>query len=388
MHTPPAASSAPAARIADLWRNSLRPTTTTPAPGVVSLAMGEPDFDTPPVIVEAAIEALRDGHTHYTDFAGDAELREAIARRAAAIARREITRESIVVTHGASGGLAATVLGLVNPGDRVIIPSPTYSLYADLVRLAGGVPVFLPLRRDFHLDTEALADALPGARLLIVCNPGNPTGAVLRRDELDHVANLLHNTETLLVADEAYEALDWSEHGFVSALSIEALADHLVHVQTYSKTYAMTGWRIGHVTAPPAAAKAIATTARTVNGAPNSAVQRAALAATRHGRALTEPMVAEYRKRRDLMLAALEATPGVDVTAPEGAFYLFIRYHNDIPSASLAESLAGAGVLVRPGAEYGPGGEGHLRLSYAAAPDAITTGCSRLHDFFTAHLPR
>ncbi|TCP39369.1 aspartate aminotransferase [Tamaricihabitans halophyticus] len=378
-----------ATRITDLWQNSLRPTTTRASDGVVSLAMGEPDFATPRMIVDAAIDALHNGHTHYTDFAGEGQLREALAQQASATAGRPYAPESIVVTHGASGGLASTILGLVNPGDRVVIPAPTYSLYADLVRLAGGIPIFVRIHDDFHLDAEGLADAMPGARMLVLCNPGNPTGAVLRRDELELVASLLRDTDTLLVVDEAYEALDWSEHGFVSALSIEALAERLVHVQTFSKTYAMTGWRVGHVTAPPEVINAIATAARTMNGAPNAAVQRAALAATQNGgRMLAEPMVAEYRKRRLLMLNSLDSIPGLSVQPPEGAFYLFLRYHSSIPSTKLTRLLGEAGVLVRAGAEYGPGGEGHLRLSYAAAPHAITTGCARLRAYFTDGPPK
>ncbi len=176
-------------------RTSLRPVLGGSS-DVISLAMGEPDFDTPPEVVEAAVRAIRSGYTRYADPRGDVELRDALAGTVSALARAPFDRDQILVTHGATAALAAAILAIVNPGDRVVIPEPSYSLYADLVQLAGGIPVFVALHRDYHLDFERLAPALAEARLLVLCSPGNPTGAVCRPDDWAQIARLVTDTPT------------------------------------------------------------------------------------------------------------------------------------------------------------------------------------------------
>lgn len=163
---------------------SRRPATLTAPAGAISLAVGEPDFETPEPILDAARAALTEGHTHYADLLGDPELRELLATVLNETSRTRVEPDQVLVTHGASGALAAAVLAVVGPGDRVVLPEPTYSLYADLVALAGGEPVFVPLNDAYHLDLDSLAGPLRGARLLMFCNPANPTGAVYRRAEL------------------------------------------------------------------------------------------------------------------------------------------------------------------------------------------------------------
>ena len=345
---------------------------------LVSLAMGEPDLPTPPQVVAAAAEALAAGCTHYAPLLGDPELRAEIAGRVGGVAARPVDPGQVLVTHGGSGGLAAAISAIVDPGDVVVLPDPTYSLYADAVHLAGGTTRPVRGRPDLHWDLEALADALPGARLFVFCNPCNPTGVVHSGAELAALAELLAGTDTLVLADEAYADLVHGGAPFVSTLQVAGLAERLVYCQTFSKSYAMTGWRIGYLVADPAVITAAARVHNTVNGSMNTAVQRAALAALRTGDADVAAMRADYAGRRRLMLDELAQVEGITFDEPEGAFYVFPRYAADLPSVAVVRVLREHGVAVRPGSEYGAGGEGHVRLSYAASREDITVGVERL----------
>lgn len=349
-----------------------------PGLNVVSLAMGEPDFDTPEEVTAAAVDALHAGYTHYALPMGDEELRAALAAHVSRVAGVRYAAEQIVITHGGTAGLSATILATVNPGDRVVIPEPSYSLYADLVRMVGGMPVFVPTLPDYHLDLERIAEAVVGARLLVLCNPCNPTGAVYSADELKRLAELLDGSETLLLSDEAYDTIVYDGRKFNSALSIASLQPRLVYCQTLSKAYAMTGWRIGYVAAPSQMIGSIALAHRTLNGSANAAVQRAALAAVRLGPEASNVMLDAYARRRALVAREIASIPGLSGRPPEGTFYAFVRYDLEMPARELTARLLEGGVAVRPGSEFGPSGEGHLRLSFAASEEQILEGFARL----------
>jgi aspartate aminotransferase len=349
--------------------------------------MGEPDFDTPPAIVAAAIDALHAGYTRYTEPSGDAELRDALAEQVTRTAGTPYGRDQVLVTHGSSAALAAAILAIVSPGDRVVIPEPSYSLYADLVNLAGGVSIGVPLLPDFHLDFAALTRALTGARLIVLCTPGNPTGAVYRADEWAQLAALLAATPAYVLSDEAYYALVYDGATFVSGLTIAALRERLVYAQTFSKAYAMTGWRIGYLAGPAAIVKAAGVIHRAFNATNNAFVQRAALTALRDddGRS-ARGWLDEFRVRRDFALRRLREIAGLTVAPPEGSFYIFARYAAPIPSAELAERMIAGGVSVRAGREYGPSGEGHFRISFATSMEKLGAGIERIANVF-ASLP-
>ncbi|MFJ6900597.1 pyridoxal phosphate-dependent aminotransferase [Streptomyces hokutonensis] len=368
-------ASAPLVR---LRSKSTRPASFDGPPGTVSLAVGDPDFATPEPVLAAATEALRSGWTHYADWDGDPELRSLITevenRRAAA----SYDVGNVMIGHGATAVLFAAVMTVVDPGDRVVIPEPTYSLYADFVLLAGGIPVFVPLRADFHLDLDRLASELATAKLLLLCSPNNPTGAVLTRGELESVARLAAGTGTWIISDEAYSELVYTDDPFVSCLQVTDLTDRLIYCQTLSKTYAMTGWRVGYALAPAEVAEGMRQLHRTVNGALNSAVQRAAIVALQHGPALAEPMLRAYRERREAMHDRIAAIDRLSADKPDGAFYTFARYEPDLDSVELSARLRSHGVVVRAGREYGPTGEGHLRLSFATDLDTIAVGLDRI----------
>ncbi|MFI9559249.1 pyridoxal phosphate-dependent aminotransferase [Nonomuraea endophytica] len=365
-------------RVAELRRFSRRPALAPAPAGAVSLAMGEPDFPTPPQVVEAAVAALRGGHTHYADQKGLRELRAALASRLPSKPGRNWTADDVVVTHGATAALAAVVLATVGPGDRVVIPEPAYSLYADLVVLAGGTVSYVPLAPDLHWDLDALAAALPGAAMMIFSNPSNPTGIVHDEQELKALGELLDGSDVLVVSDEAYHRLVYPGHVFISALEIDSLRDRTVYVQTFSKTYAMTGWRVGYLAGPREVVEAAAQVHRTYNGSLNTAVQHAALAALDLPDSVVDAMVDRYRRRRELVVAHLSGVPGLHLVPPEGAFYGFLRYDAGLPSEVVARELAERKVMVRAGAEYGPSGEGHVRISFAAAEDDLWTGLARI----------
>ncbi|MFE5162708.1 pyridoxal phosphate-dependent aminotransferase [Streptomyces sp. NPDC056697] len=250
--------------------------------------------------------------------------------------------------------------------------------------VAGGTVVPVPLAPDLHWDLDRLADALTGARLFVFCNPSNPTGIVHSREELEALAELLDATSTIVISDEAYSELDYTGRPFTSAISLDGLRDRTVYCQTFSKSYAMTGWRVGYPWGPSALIQASARIHNTFNGSVNTFVQDAALAAVRSCDEDLARMREAYEQRRDIMRTELAAIPGLTLSSPEGAFYQFPRYDLDLPSVEVVAALRAHGVAVRPGSEFGAQGEGHLRLSYAASAQAITEGVRRLAEGLSA----
>jgi aspartate aminotransferase len=363
------------ARIAAASRRAQQPQSSA---DLVSLAMGEPDFDTPEQVSEAAIASLRAGRTHYSPLYGEIALREALAAQIGDFASDEVSAADVLITQGGTAGLAASILSIVDPGDRVVIPDPTYSLYADLVSMAGGVTVGVPLADDLHWDLDALAQALRGAKLFVFCNPVNPTGIVHSRRELEALAAMIEGTDTIVISDEAYSDLDFTGEPFTSAISIDGLRGRTVYCQTFSKSYAMTGWRIGYLWGPSALIGAAARIHNTFNGSVNTFIQDAALVAVQTCADDIQRMRTAYQSRGEIMRAELAKIPGLSLSVPEGAFYQFPRYDLDIPATELVGRLRDYGVAVRPGSEFGAHGEHHLRLSYAASEEAIRTGVTRL----------
>lgn len=360
---------------------SRRPSSLGSVPrGAVSLAMGEPFSPTDPRVIEAAIKALQTGRTRYAPLTGASELREAIARRLSAKHVVDLESHNVVVTHGGSAGLAATILALVNPGDRVVIPEPTYSLYADQVALVGGEIDYVANSPDGSLDLAALLPRLDGARMVILCNPGNPTGAVQSAHDIRAIEAVIARTGCYLLSDEAYADIVFDGLSFFSALDLTDVPDLVICCGTFSKSYAMTGWRLGFVTAAAPVAQAINLVHRTFNGALNTFVQDAGLAALNVSDDELVAMAASYQQRRDVVVAKLIEIPRVEVATPQGAFYAFPRITSTYSSDDLTQQLADGGVLVRSGAEYGPSGEGRIRVSFATDLETLHEGLSRIHN--------
>ena len=369
----------PSRMVRELARRSLRPAT-RPGPEMISLAAGDPDFPTPEHISQALTDALAAGATHYGQPQGDPELRSTLADQLAEVSGRPWSADQVLVTHGGSAGLAALVFATVDQGTPVVIPEPTYSLYADQVWMAGGEVRFVRHREDLHLDLDGIEAAAPGARLLLLCNPCNPTGAVYALDELERVAEIARERDLLVVADEAYDGIVFDGVEFISALEVNGLAERLVYVQTLSKTYAMTGWRIGYLAGPREVVDAVARVHRAFNGPLNSAVQQAALVAVTEPGDEPERMRREYQARRDIVSRMVATVPGLELVPPQGSFYAFIRYPSGVPSVEVVARAAERGVAVRAGSEFGPGGEGHVRVAFSTGRERLIEGMERLLD--------
>jgi aspartate/methionine/tyrosine aminotransferase len=353
-------------------------------PGAVSLAVGEPGFATPPHIVEAAAQALRDGFTKYSPNPGYLDLREAIAEKLERVNgyRVDPARE-VFVTVGAMQALALTFMVGIDPGDEVLLTDPSYTNFDGTITLAGGRSVFVPTdpERGYLPHIEDIAAAItPRTRVILVNSPANPTGAVYPRDLLHAIAELCVRHDLLLVSDETYGALTYGDIRNVSPASFPGLRDRTVSIYSFSKEYAMTGWRIGYLTGPAAMLEVMAPVQEAMASCVNAATQRAALAALRGPQDCVETMRLAYQRRRDLVVERLGHVPGVRCPRPDGAFYAFpdVRAITH-DTASLAERLLfDHRVVVSPGEAFGPQSGGFLRLSYATSDDNLAEGLTRL----------
>jgi aspartate aminotransferase len=344
----------------------------------ISLATGELTETTPALIVNAAIESLISGRTKYERVSGSPRLRSRIAEALNAEGADKLNSDNVVVAHGASGGLAAAMLTLVNPGDVVVLPEPTYSLYADQVAMVGGKVRWVPNDVGGRPRLGALSAAMPGARLLVVCNPSNPTGYVLEAQELTAIVGLAAQHGANVIFDEAYRDIVFDGISFSSAAPLVPGSPHVLCCGTFSKSFAMTGWRLGWVLADRDTADAINLVHRTINGPLSTFVQDAASSVFGLPREHLQRVVSELQDRRDLVCAYLGTIPGVDAAIPQGAFYAFPRVDRDLKSAEVTSRLATSGVLVRAGSEFGPSGEGHIRISFASDIPRLKEGMERM----------
>ncbi|MFJ4208007.1 pyridoxal phosphate-dependent aminotransferase [Paenarthrobacter sp. NPDC089675] len=359
--------------------SSRRPATLgAAAPGAISLAMGEPDAGTPKAITDAAVRSLAQGRTRYSPMTGAPALRAALAAKISAETPRPTTAREIVLTHGGSAGLAATMMALVKPGERVLLPEPTYSLYADHAAMVGAEVTWVPARPDGSLDLQALRAEAGTARMIILCNPGNPTGRVYSAADICGIGEILTaNPDLLLLSDEAYGSIVFDGLAFTSALSLAGVSSQVVYCSTLSKTYAMTGWRLGYAVADSALADKINLVHRAFNGPLNTFVQDAALTALETPDQELAALTASYQQRRDMVLEALKNVPRIELLSPQGAFYAFPRIDSALASDEMVDRFAEAGVLVRSGSEFGPSGEGHIRISFATDTASLEEGLRR-----------
>jgi aspartate/methionine/tyrosine aminotransferase len=349
-------------------------------PDAIRLEIGDPDFPTPPHIVEAAAEAARAGFTHYAPGIGLSSLRELIAEKVVARNGFACTPDRVVVTTGACGALHASFLVLLDPGDEVLVPDPGWTTMTPMALAAGVAPVPYPLdrRRAFALDPAAVEARIgPRTRALVVNSPGNPTGAVASRDALEQLLDVADRHGLWLISDECYEELVFEgEH-----LSPASLGDpdRVLSVFSFSKTYAMTGWRIGYAVGPPAVVRQLAKAQEAVVSSSSTVSQKAAEAALLGSQEAVAGMRDAYRRRRDAALQRLDAD-GIAYARPSGAFYLMVdvsatpETSEDFAHRLLREHH----VAVVPGSAFGAGGEGYVRVSLAAAADAIEAGLARL----------
>lgn len=349
---------------------------------IVHLEIGEPDFDTPRHILEAAKKALDEGYTHYGPSAGMVDLREAIAREMFRTRGISVGPEHVVVTPGAKPILFFALLALAQKGDEVIYPSPGFPIYESVIRFVGATPVPVPLREslDFSLDVNELEDLVTDrTRMVIINSPQNPTGGILPPADLEAIAEIAVRNGIPVLADEIYSRIQY-EGAFRSIAGFEGLQDLLIILDGFSKTYAMTGWRIGYGVMPAELAAHVTRLMTNSNSCTASFTQRAALAALSGPQDPVFEMVAEFRKRRDAFAEALNRIPGICCSLPKGAFYLFPNIRGlGQSSREIADYLLyEGGVASLAGADFGGHGEGYLRFSYATSMENIHKAAERI----------
>jgi len=349
---------------------------------IVHLEIGEPDFDTPAHIKEAAKRALDAGATHYGPSAGLPELREAIAKQIAETRGIEVSPDEIVVTPGAKPIMFFTILALVNRGDEVIYPNPGFPIYESVIDFVGGVRVPIPLLEEsgFGFDMAEFERRVSRKTRLIVLNsPQNPTGGVLSAEEIGRIAEIARRFRIPVLADEIYNRFLY-EGSFASIASLPGMKELTIILDGFSKAYAMTGWRLGYGVMPPPLAEQL--TRLMTNSASCTAtfVQLAGVAALQGDQSETYAMVEEFRRRRDLIVDGLNRFPGVSCVRPRGAFYVFPNVKGlKRPSKEIATYLLDeAGVALLWGSAFGEFGEGYLRLSYAASRETIQKALERM----------
>jgi aspartate/methionine/tyrosine aminotransferase len=349
---------------------------------VVHLEIGEPDFDTPVHIREAAKRALDAGATHYGPSAGLPELREAIARHIEKTRGIPVAADEVVVTPGAKPIMFFAILALVNRGDEVVYPNPGFPIYESVVNFVGGVPVPIPLLEEtgFGFDLRELERRVSKkTKLLIINSPENPTGGVLAPADVGRIAELARHYRVPVLSDEIYRRFLY-EGEFASIASLPGMKPQTIILDGFSKSYAMTGWRLGFGVMPAPLAEHMTRLMTNSVSCTASFIQHAGVAALAGDDAPVQAMVEEFRRRRDLIVDGLNRIPGVSCARPRGAFYVFPNVKSfGRPSKEIASHLLDeAGVALLGGTAFGQFGEGYLRLSYAAAPAVIREALDRM----------
>lgn len=353
---------------------------------VVHLEIGEPDFDTPKNIVEAGKRALDEGYTHYGPSAGLPELREAVARHIGKDRGIQVEPAQVVVTPGGKPIMFYGMMALLDPGDEALYPNPGFPIYESVIKYLGAKPVPLVLRQEnqFRLDLDELKDKLTSkTKLLILNTPQNPTGGVLPGEDLKAISEILEAYPNVWVlSDEIYSQLLYGEK-HVSITTFGGMQERTVILDGFSKTYAMTGWRLGYGVMPEALATLVARLETNCNSCPAAFVQRAGVEALTGSQDAVEAMRLEFQKRRDHLVQGLNDIDGVECLLPGGAFYVFPSITGlGRPSPEVASRvLEEAGVACLSGTAFGAHGEGHLRFSYANSIENLNKALDRLHSF-------
>jgi aspartate aminotransferase len=352
---------------------------------VCGFGAGEPDSDTPEHIKRAAIEALEAGFTKYTPNAGIPELRQAIADKLAADNGLNYRAGQIVVSNGAKHACYNAILATCQPGDEVIIPAPYWVSYPDMVRLVGAEPVIVPTseRNAWKMRPEDFENAMtPRTKMLIMNSPGNPTGSVYTREELEAIVNVAAEEDIYVLSDEIYEKLvyDDAKHVSIGSLSKEAY-DLTITINGFSKSYAMTGWRLGYLAAPDAVSRAVDSIQSHTSSNPCSFSQYGALAALKGDQQPLADMREEFEMRRNYMFDRISKISNVTAIKPQGAFYILVNISQlGLTSQNFADRLLSkANVAVVPGAAFGD--DRTVRFSYATSLDVIKKGLDRFQDF-------
>ena len=351
---------------------------------VIHLEIGEPDFDTPRNIIDAAIKALNSGFTHYGPSAGLPDARKVFAEFITTDRGVEVKPENIVITPGAKPILFFSILALVNEGDEVIYPNPGFPIYESVINFVGGKPVPIPLREEkaFSFDLDELRDLVnEKTKLMIINSPQNPTGGVLTADDMKGIADLAERYDSWILSDEVYSKMVY-EGKHVSIYDYPEVKDRTILLEGHSKTYAMTGWRLGYGTMPVPLAEQIAKLQTNSNSCTSSFTQAAGIEALTGPQDESKKMMAEFKARRDLIVDGLNAIEGFKCLKPKGSFYVFPNITGTgMKSKQLEEHLLEkGGVAGLSGTSFGKYGEGYLRFSYANSQENIKKALQKIQD--------
>ena len=349
---------------------------------IIHLEIGQPDFPTPKHIVEAAVQALRSGKTKYTPPLGIVQLRQSVAFSLIS-SHGEVDYRQVAITPSGKTALFAAMTAVVNPGDEVIYPDPGFPTYKTLIEFFGAKPVPIPLveTNHFSFDMAVFRRRISRKTKLIILNsPSNPTGGVIPRKDLEEIADRIGGTSAWVLSDEMYKKILYVNEPYTSIYSLPNMKGRTIIVDGFSKTYAMTGWRLGYLVAPPSVIERIDYLLTHSVGCTASFTQEAGIAAIESSQKQVTLMVSEFRKRRDFVVKTLNNIPGVTCQNPDGAFYVFPNvssFHKS--SKDIASHLLHySGVALLDGTAFGKYGEGHLRLSYAADMKTLAKGLDRI----------
>ena len=349
---------------------------------IIHLEIGEPDFDTPKNIIEAGVKALRGGYTHYGPSAGSPEFREVIAQEISKTRKINVNPDQVVVTPGGKPIIFFSILALINEGDEVIYTNPAYPIYESVINFIGAkaVPIQLREENDFRLDTDELKKLVTDkTRMIIINSPQNPTGGILTQEDLREIADIALSKDIFVLADEIYSRIIYDgEHHSIA--SFPGMQEKTIILDGMSKTYAMTGWRLGYGVMREDLAVLIAKLQTNSNSCTATFTQRAGMEALTGPQEDVDRMVAEFKRRRDVIIEGLNAIPKVSCRIPKGAFYAFPNVKKiGWEAKKLADFLMNeAGVAVLAGTSFGKYGEGYIRISYANSVENIKEGLSRI----------
>lgn len=350
---------------------------------IVHLEIGEPDFDTPKNIIDAACLALNSGYTHYTAAPGIPEVRETIADYVRKHKNVDTSADDVVIVPGGKPIMFFSIMATIDPGDEVIYPNPGFPIYESVIKFVGGKPVPIPLREEnqFRLDVNELAQLItPKTKMLIINSPGNPTGGVLTSDDVKAIADLVRGKDILVLSDEIYDRIVYGDTHPLSIASLPGMKDWTIILDGFSKTYAMTGWRLGYGVMHPEIAARIAQLMVNSNSCTAASTQMAGKEALTGPQNEVDTMVAEFKRRRDTMVTGLNSISGVSCLSPEGSFYVFPNLKSfGKNSKEIADYLLNeAGVACLGGTAFGSYGEGYLRFSYANSIENIQKALGRI----------
>src|SRR5580698_1230236 len=358
---------------------------------VIHLEIGEPDFDTPANVIDAGIDALRGGWTHYGPAAGQPELRQALADYVSRTRGVKVTPEEVVVVPGGKPIIFFTILALIDEGDEVIYPNPGFPIYESMIHYVGGraVPIHLREERDFSLDVNELASLINDRTKLIILNsPENPTGGIMERRDIEQIARAIGDRNIMVLSDEIYSRLLFDGAQHFSIMSVPGMQERTILLDGFSKTYAMTGWRMGYGVMRPDLAAHITRLMTNSNSCTASFTQMAGIEALRGDQSSVDHMCAEFKRRRDMFVAGLNKIKGFSCRMPKGAFYVFPNItKTGWKSKKLADALLeDAGVACLSGTAFGDYGEGYLRFSIANSLENLTKALERVDQWTKRNL--